>query len=78
MTITLNPELDRLVHQKIASGMYKSVEHVLAAALKALDAEEETIAAIAEGYEDVKAGRYESWEKADAEFRAKHGIPNKE
>jgi predicted transcriptional regulator len=78
MTITLNPDLDRRVQEKLASGLYKSVEHVLSAALKALDAEEETIAAIAEGYEDFKAGRYESWEKSDAEFRKKHGIPQDE
>ncbi len=76
MTISLSPELDRLLHEKLASGNYESVEHVLSAALKALNAEEQTIAAITEGYEDFKAGRFETWEKSDAEFRKKHGIPN--
>jgi putative addiction module CopG family antidote len=77
MAITLNPELDRLVHEKLASGLYKSADHVLAAALKALDHEEETISAIAEGFEDIRAGRCEPWEKADAEFRKVHGLPDR-
>lgn len=76
MTISLSPELDRLLHEKLVSGNYESVEQVLATALKALDAEEQTFAAITEGYEDFKAGRFETWEKSDAEFRNKHGIPN--
>jgi predicted transcriptional regulator len=75
MTITLNDELGRKVNAKLATGLYESVDHVLCAALQALDHEEQTIAAITEGYEDFKAGRYESWEKSDAEFRKKHGLP---
>jgi putative addiction module CopG family antidote len=77
MTITLNAELDRRVQEKLASGRYESAEHVLVAALRALDQEEETLAAIAEGYEDVFSGRCESLEKADAEFRKKHGLPER-
>ena len=75
MTISLTPELDRLLHEKLASGHYKSVEDVLKAAFRALDEEEETIAAIQEGHEDFLAGRYRSLEEADAEFRQKHGLP---
>ncbi len=74
MGITLNADLDRRVHEKLASGLYVSIDHVLSAALQALDQDEQTIAAIAEGYEDFKAGRYEPWDQADVEFRAKHGI----
>ena len=33
MAITLNPELDRRVQEKLATGLYESVEHVLSAAL---------------------------------------------
>jgi putative addiction module CopG family antidote len=75
MTTRLSPEIDRRVHEKVASGLYESVDQVLTAALRALDEEERTIAAIAEGYEDFKAGRFQSWDDADAEFRKKHGIP---
>jgi predicted transcriptional regulator len=72
MTITLNDELGRRVNAKLATGLYESVNQVLCAALQH---EEQTIAAITEGYEDFKAGRYESWEKSDADFRKKHGLP---
>jgi predicted transcriptional regulator len=78
MTISLTPELDRLLNERLASGQYKSVEEVLARAFHALREEEETIAAITEGYEDSLAGRYRSLEEADAEFRQKHGVSEDE
>lgn len=74
MTISLTPELDRLLNERLASGQYQSVEEVLARALKALKEEEGTIASIAEGHEDFLAGRYRSLEEADAEFREQYGI----
>jgi len=74
MAISLTPELDHIVHQKMASGRYRSVEDVLTAALRALNEEEETIAAIAEGYDDVLAGRVYTLEEANAEFYQKHGL----
>ena len=75
MTISLTPELDRVLKEKLASGQYGSVEEVLAAAFRALNDEEETIAAVLEGNADFEAGRYRSLEDSDAEFRKKHGIP---
>jgi len=78
MTISLTPELDRLLNEKLASGQYGSVEEVLTAAFRALNEEEQTIAAIAEGHEDFLAGRYRSLDEADAEFRQKYGIPKEE
>jgi putative addiction module CopG family antidote len=78
MTISLPPELDRLLNERLASGQYKSVEEVLTRAFQVLKEEEEAIAAIKEGYDDFKAGRYEPWEKSDSEFRMKHGIPKTE
>jgi putative addiction module CopG family antidote len=78
MTISLTPELDRLLNERLASGQYKSVEEVLTRALRALREEEETVAAIAEGYEDVLAGRVYTLEEANAEFYKKHGLSPKE
>jgi predicted transcriptional regulator len=78
MTITLNSDNQRRVQEKLAGGLYQSVDDLLSAALRALDEEEQTIAAIAEGYEDFRAGRCQSWEDADAEFRRRHGIPKSE
>jgi putative addiction module CopG family antidote len=74
MTISLTPELDRQLNEKLASGRYGSVEEVLTAAFRALNDEEQTLAAISEGNEDFLAGRYRSLDEADAEFQLKHGI----
>jgi putative addiction module CopG family antidote len=75
MTISLTPELDQVLKEKLASGRYASVEEVLTAAFRALNEEEETIAAVLEGNADFEAGRYRTLEDADAEFREKYGIP---
>jgi putative addiction module CopG family antidote len=75
MDISLTPELNRLVQQKLALGIYRSEEEVLQAALAALDAQEQTLAAIAEGHADFEAGRYRSFDDADAEFRQQHNLP---
>jgi putative addiction module CopG family antidote len=75
MAIRLTPEPDQLVQEKIATGRYKSVEEVLIAAMRALREEEDTSAAIREGWEDVLAGRVRSLEEANAEFRRKYGVP---
>ena len=74
MAIALTPELERLVREKLASGKYESQEDVLRAALRALDEQEEIVAGIQEGYDDLQAGRYKTLEEADAEFRSKHNI----
>jgi putative addiction module CopG family antidote len=78
MTISLTPELDRLLQESLASGRYGTVEEVLTAALRALDIRDDTIAAIEEGYQDFLAGRYHTLEESDAEFRQKHNIPTDE
>jgi putative addiction module CopG family antidote len=74
MTISLTPELDRLLSERLGSGQYKSAEEVLSRALRALKEEEETITAIAEGYEDVLAGRVFTLEEANAEFHKERGL----
>lgn len=75
MSISLTPDLTRLIQEKLATGAYRTEEEVLQAALRALDAQEQTIAAIAEGYSDFEAGRVRSFEEADQEFRERHGLP---
>jgi putative addiction module CopG family antidote len=69
MTITLTPEMSRLIDEKLASGSYRSRKEVLEAALAALSEQEESCAAIAEGYVDALAGRCRPWAQADREFR---------
>jgi predicted transcriptional regulator len=75
MGISLTPELDRLVKQRLATGAYPSEEAVLQAALLALDVEEQSVAAIQEGHADFVAGRYRPFDEADAEFRDRQQIP---
>ena len=41
MTISLNPKLEKLVHDKVASGQYESAEAVVAEALRLLQEHEE-------------------------------------
>jgi len=74
MSLSLPPELNQWVQQKIESGVYSSEEAVLRAALSALDDREETVVAIQEGYEDFQAGRFRGLEEADRDFRQKHQI----
>jgi predicted transcriptional regulator len=76
MGMSLPPDLDRLVQVKLALGVYRSEEEVLRAALGALDAQEETLAAISAGYADFEAGRYRLLDEADAEFRQQHNLPS--
>jgi len=74
MAYALSEELDQLVRSKLASGQYSNEEEVLKAALELRNEQEETIAAIAEGYEGIQAGRSRPFDLADAEFRQKHSI----
>jgi predicted transcriptional regulator len=76
MDISITPELDRLIRERLATGVYRNELEVLQAALDALDNQERTLAAIAEGYGDFQAGRFRSFEEADAEFRRQHNLPH--
>lgn len=60
---------------RLAQGNYRTEEEVLQAAFQALDAQEQTLAAIADGYAGFQAGRYRPLDEADAEFRQRHEIP---
>ncbi len=74
MSYALTEELNQLVQKKLSTGFYSDEEAVLRAALRSLDEQEETLAAIAEGHEDVQAGRHRSFADADADFRRQHNI----
>lgn len=75
MTISLTPELDRFLNESLSSGLYGSVEDVLTAAFRALRKEEESLAAIVEAHGDFLAGRFQSLEESDAEFRKERNLP---
>jgi Arc/MetJ-type ribon-helix-helix transcriptional regulator len=74
MSYVPSTEVLSLVQQHIASGRFASEEDVLLEALRVLDEKEQTIAAVAAGYEDVKAGRHRPLADSDAGFRRRHGL----
>lgn len=74
MSYVLSPQLTEFVQAQVASGRYTSEEQVLSAALTLLAERERIVAAVKEGLEDVREGRTQDWDTADAEFRARHGI----
>jgi len=65
MNVSLPPELEARVRQRVESGMYGSASEVIREALRLFEAYEQVKAAkldglrqdIAKGMEDVKAGR---------------------
>lgn len=69
------PELDRLIREELATGVYASEDDLLLAAVRALRDREEALAGIQEGLSDLEAGRVRSLERVDAELRDKYGIP---
>ncbi len=61
--------VERIVREKVASGEYASEADVLLEAIRSLQAQDEEVAAIEEGIADVRAGRAQPFEEAQAELR---------
>jgi predicted transcriptional regulator len=75
MAYAFPPDLRQLIHEQLATGQYVSEDDVLRDALTALKWRSAEIAAIAEGIEDMEAGRYRSVDEVDADLRRKHNFP---
>jgi hypothetical protein len=77
------PDVEKLIHQQMATGLYRTQDDVLRDALLALGAQNEAVVpedpivveGIRRGLADMKAGRGGTLAEFDAEFRAKHNIP---
>ena len=69
------PDLKQLVTEQLATGQYRSEDDVLRDALLALKWRRAETAAIAEGIEDMEAGRYRSADEVNADIRRKHNFP---
>jgi putative addiction module CopG family antidote len=61
MTITLTPEQEKLVSERIKSGAYLNAEHLAAEAFRLLAARDEHERELTELRRDVEAG----WEEAE-------------
>ena len=73
MSYQFPPDVEKLVQEQMQQGQYATEDDVLRDALFRLAQYREDTAAIAEGIEDMEAGRYRSFEEFDAEFRQKNG-----
>ena len=71
----LAPDIRQSLAQELALGQYTDEQDVLRHALSALAEQRETIAGIRRGVADIEAGRYESLEDYEREFRRRHNLP---
>jgi antitoxin ParD1/3/4 len=79
MNVSLTPELESVVAQKIQSGMYNSASEVIREGLRLLqqrdDLREAKLQAlraeVRQGVDDLEAGRYRDGREVMAEIRAK-------
>jgi len=66
MQLTLSPELEDLIREKVETGLYRDESEVIAEALRLLDRldqpspanDDELRAAIQAGFDDIAAGRF--------------------
>ncbi|WP_167730559.1 type II toxin-antitoxin system ParD family antitoxin [Terasakiella sp. SH-1] len=69
MPITLKPETEKQVQEKVATGAYPSVDAVVLAGLDLLNTEEGKFKALQEGLQaaqdQVKAGQYSEYDRDD-------------
>lgn len=75
MSYPFPPELDQLVQRQLARGEYDSEDAVLIAAMRSLEQQQEELAALREGIEDIEAGRVQPLRDFDRKFREQKGIP---
>jgi antitoxin ParD1/3/4 len=80
MDITLTPELEKLVHEKVKRGQYASADALVREAVfRLIEEDEEELreakAAIDEALEQSRRGEGRPAEQVFEEMRAKHGIP---
>ncbi len=73
MVYRFPPDVEKLVHEQMKKGHYSSEDDVLRDALKRLARDQNDVAAIQAGIEDMEAGRFRSLEQFDTEFRANNG-----
>ena len=75
VTIELPTDIAQFVNEQLAAGRYMSAEEVLRDAVQSLKRFRAEVDAIQEGFDDLKAGRYPSFEDADPEIRRPHNLP---
>jgi putative addiction module CopG family antidote len=74
MAYQFPPDLDEAIRERMSSGRYSSEDDVLREALRALRWQDQEIAAIREGIEDMEAGRTKPLREFDRDFRKRNNI----
>lgn len=69
------PDVSQRVRLQIEQGLFQTEDEVLRAAMTTLEREENDLAAIEAGIEDMEAGRYRPFPQINTEFRRKYNIP---
>jgi len=64
MNVSLTPELEKLVNEKVKSGMYKSASEVMREALRALQ-RDELRRDILLGVEQIRNGQFKEYASAE-------------
>ena len=75
MVYPFPPDVDQLMRERMASGLYKSEDDVLRDALDALAERSADLAAIQAGIDDMDAGRMKPFSEVDAAVRQRRGLP---
>jgi Arc/MetJ-type ribon-helix-helix transcriptional regulator len=70
----LSPDTQRLIERELRLGGFSNEDEVVQAALQTLAERRSVITAIDEALDDMEAGRMQSREDFDREFRARNGI----
>jgi Arc/MetJ-type ribon-helix-helix transcriptional regulator len=76
MTLTLTPETQRLVEEKLKDGSFTSFDQLVQAGLSTLDQQsmeldEETLDAIDEAEDQIERGQVVSWEEVKKRLNAR-------
>jgi len=74
----LTPEVDQLIREQMATGQYASENDLILQAIQALRWQEQEVAAIQDGVDDMEAGRVIALRDFDRDFRTRHNIPRDE
>jgi antitoxin ParD1/3/4 len=88
MNVSLTPELERLVNEKVKSGLYQTASEVVREALRLLKQRDERMESLRRdvraGLDDAEGGRYEEHDEnsskllaADVKARARQRLTTK-
>jgi Arc/MetJ-type ribon-helix-helix transcriptional regulator len=75
VTITIPDEWQPLIEREMAAGGYASPDDLLQDALTQWLERRDTLAAVNQGIDEMKAGLGRPVEEFDREFREKNGLP---